>query len=314
MLRFVLSRITSAIPTLLIVSIVVFAIIRLTPGDPAELMLDEDATPAQVAELRAKMGLDQPLPAQYAIWLGNVVSGDFGISTTTEKPVLDMIVSRFLISAPIVVLALLLATIIAVPVGLLAAWRQNTTVDLSVVSAMILLMSVPGFWLGLMILMVFGLILGWLPVVGFVSLAKDVPAALVYMIMPVATLMLTELGSLTRMTRASTISVARLEYITHARAKGLSEPQIVWRHALRNSFAPTWTLIGLSLGGLLGGVAITETVFTIPGLGRLLVDAIYGRDYPVVQGCILLITFIYVVVNLAVDLVYPLLDPRVAAS
>lgn len=314
MLRFVLSRITSAIPTLLIVSIVVFAIIRLTPGDPAELMLDEDATPAQVAELRAKMGLDQPLPAQYAIWLGNVVSGDFGISTTTEKPVLNMVVSRFLISAPIVVLALLLATIIAVPVGLLAAWRQNTTVDLSVVSAMTLLMSVPGFWLGLMILMVFGLILGWLPVVGFVSLAKDVPAALVYMIMPVATLMLTELGSLTRMTRASTISVARLEYITHARAKGLSEPQIVWRHALRNSFAPTWTLIGLSLGGLLGGVAITETVFTIPGLGRLLVDAIYGRDYPVVQGCILLITFIYVVVNLAVDLVYPLLDPRVAAS
>ncbi|MBB6011655.1 ABC transporter permease [Aquamicrobium sp. NLF2-7] len=314
MKRFILKRIASAIPTLLIVSIVVFAIIRLTPGDPAELMLDQDATPEQIAELQVKMGLDKPVPVQYAIWLGNVLTGDFGTSTTTGEPVLSMIVSRFLISAPIVLIAIALATIIAVPLGMLAAWRQNKTEDIAVVSLMTLLMSIPGFWLGLIILMVFGLMLGWLPVVGFVSLRDDVPAALIYMIMPVATLVLTELGSLTRMTRASAISISRLEYITHARAKGLSEPQIIWRHALRNSFAPTWTLIGLSLGGLLGGIAITETVFTIPGLGRLLVDSIYGRDYPVVQGCILLIAFIYVIMNLVVDLVYPLLDPRVTAA
>jgi len=314
MMRFILKRIASAIPTLLIVSIVVFAIIRLTPGDPAELMLDQDATPAEVAELQAKMGLDKPFFVQYAIWLGNVAVGDFGTSTTTGAPVLDMIVSRFLISAPIVLIAIALATIMAVPLGMLAAWRQNKAEDITVVSSMTLLMSIPGFWLGLIILMIFGMILGWLPVVGFVSLRDNVPAALVYMIMPVATLVLTELGSLTRMTRASAISVARLEYITHARAKGLSEPQIIWRHALRNSFAPTWTLIGLNLGSLLGGIAITETVFTIPGLGRLLVDSIYGRDYPVVQGCILFIAFVYVIVNLLVDLVYPLLDPRVTAA
>lgn len=313
MLRFILGRVASAIPTLVIVSIVVFAIIRLIPGDPAELMLDDDALPSEITELRVKMGLDRPLPVQYAIWMGNVLTGDFGRSITTDQPVLDMIVSRFFVSAPIVVLAVLLATVFAVPFGLLAAWRQNSATDIAVVSAMTLLMSIPGFWLGLMILMVFGLVLGWLPVVGFVSLNTDIGSALLYMVMPVATLMLTELGAITRMTRASTISVARLEYITHARAKGLSEPQIVWRHALRNSFAPTWTLLGLILGGLLGGIAITETVFTIPGLGRLLVDSIYGRDYPVVQGCILLITFIYVIVNLLVDLVYPLLDPRVAA-
>lgn len=313
MLRFVLGRIGSAIPTLLIVSVVVFAIIRFIPGDPAALMLDEDALPSDLEALRQKMGLDQPIYVQYALWLGKVLVGDFGVSTTINEPVLPLIVGRFLVSAPIVVMALLLATIVAVPLGLLAAWRQNKATDLIVVSVTSLLMSVPGFWLGLMILMVFGMMLGWLPVVGFVSLNTNIPAALVYMIMPVVTLMLTEIGSVARMMRASAISVARLEYITHARAKGLSEPQVVRRHVFYNSFAPTWTLIGLNLGGLLGGIAITETVFTIPGLGRLLVDSIYGRDYPVVQGCLLLITFIYVMVNLIVDLVYPLLDPRAAA-
>lgn len=311
MLKFILGRIASALPTLFIVSIVVFAIVRLIPGDPAELMLGDDALPGQVEELRARLGLDHPLPLQYLYWLRNVLTGDFGISINFGQPVLNLVIDRFSVSAPIVVIAIVLAAIVAVPVGLLAAWRQNSAVDTALVSFVTLLMSIPGFWLGLMILTVFGLILGWFPVVGFVSFQSDWVGALKYLAMPVFTLFLVEIGSLVRMTRASAISVARLEYITHARAKGLSEAQIIRRHALRNSFAPTWTLLGLSLGGLLGGIAITETVFTIPGLGRLLVDSIYGRDYPVVQGCILLITFIYVVVNLLVDLVYPLLDPRV---
>lgn len=311
MLRFVAGRLASAIPTLLIVTIVVFAIVRLIPGDPAMMMLGDDATVEDIAALRARLGHDQPILMQYFYWIGNVLSGDLGRSITNGQPVLKLVVDRFLVSAPIVLIALGLATLVAVPLGLLIAWRQNSVLDMGVVAFITLLMSMPGFWLGLIILAVFGLVLGWFPIVGFVSFGDDWGAALKYAVMPVATLFLGDVGPLTRMTRASTISISRLEYITHARAKGLTEWQIIRRHALRNAFAPTWTLLGLTLGGLLGGIAITETVFTIPGLGRLLVDSIYGRDYPVVQGCILLITFIYVTVNLVVDLVYPLLDPRV---
>jgi peptide/nickel transport system permease protein len=193
-----------------------------------------------------------------------------------------------------------------------AAWRQNSAADLAIVGASTLLLSIPSFWLGLMILLVFGLQLGWFPIIGYVSLRDDFAAAAAYLVMPVATLTLVEIGSIVRMARASTIEVARLEYITHARAKGLPERAVMWRHAFKNAFAPTWTLIGLILGSLLGGIAVIETVFTVPGLGRLLVDAIYARDYPTVQGCILFVAAIYVVVNLVVDLFYPLFDPRIS--
>ncbi|SFU22270.1 ABC transporter permease [Mesorhizobium sp. YR577] len=311
MVRFLLSRIATAIPTLLIVSITVFALIRLIPGDPATLMLGDLAQPGQVEALRRQMSLDQPVVVQYLIWLGNVVSGDFGQSISTHQAVLPLILERFSVSATIVLLAVFLASLIAVPAGMFAAWRQDRFSDIAVIATSTLLLSIPSFWLGLMMLMVFGLWLGWLPVVGYVPFGRDFTGALLYTIMPVATLVMVESGSIARMARASTIEVARLDYITHARAKGLSEPAVMWRHAFKNAFAPTWTLIGLILGSLLANIAVIETVFTIPGLGRLLVDGIYARDYPVVQGCMLFIAFIYVVVNLAVDLVYPLLDPRV---
>ncbi|MEI5678364.1 ABC transporter permease [Mesorhizobium sp. CGMCC 1.15528] len=311
MVRFILSRLATAIPTLLIVSITVFALIRLIPGDPATLMLGDLAQPGQVEALRHQMGLDQPVIVQYLIWLGNVVSGDFGQSISTHQAVLPLILERFSVSATIVLLAVFLASLIAVPAGMFAAWRQDRFGDIAVIATSTLLLSIPSFWLGLMMLMVFGLWLGWLPVVGYVPFGRDFTGALLYTIMPVATLVMVESGSIARMARASTIEVARLDYITHARAKGLSEPAVMWRHAFKNAFAPTWTLIGLILGSLLANIAVIETVFTIPGLGRLLVDGIYARDYPVVQGCMLFVAFIYVVVNLAVDLVYPLLDPRV---
>lgn len=311
MVRFVLSRLATAIPTLLIVSITVFALIRLIPGDPATLMLGDLAQPGQVEALRHQMGLDQPVIVQYLIWVGNVVSGDFGQSISTHQAVLPLILERFSVSATIVLLAVFLATLIAVPAGMFAAWRQDRFSDIAVIATSTLLLSIPSFWLGLMMLMVFGLWLGWLPVVGYVPFGRDFTGALLYTIMPVATLVMVESGSIARMARASTIEVTRLDYITHARAKGLSEPAVMWRHAFKNAFAPTWTLIGLILGSLLANIAVIETVFTIPGLGRLLVDGIYARDYPVVQGCMLFVAFIYVVVNLAVDLVYPLLDPRV---
>ncbi|EIM73540.1 peptide ABC transporter permease [Nitratireductor aquibiodomus RA22] len=310
--RFFLSRIASAVPTILIVSLTVFMLMRLIPGDPATLMLGDLAQPGQVEALKKKMGLDQPIFVQYFIWFGNVLSGDLGVSISSRQDVLPLILERFSVSATIVLVAIVFATIIAVPAGMFAAWRQDSARDVALVATATLLLSIPSFWMGLMLMLIFGLWLGWLPIIGYVPFSQDFAEALLYIVMPVATLVIVESGSIVRMARASTIEVARLEYITHARAKGLSEAAVMWRHAFKNAFAPTWTLIGLILGSLLANIAVTETVFTIPGLGRLLIDSIYARDYPVVQGCMLFIAFIYVIVNLLVDLIYPLLDPRVA--
>jgi peptide/nickel transport system permease protein len=312
MMRFVARRLVSAIPTLFIVTVAVFVMVRLIPGDPAKLMLGDLAQPTQIEHMRQLMGLDRPLPVQYFVWLSNILSGDFGSSITTGQQVLPLMMERFMVSATIVLVAVALAVLVSVPLGMLAAWRQNGVTDLVVVALSTLLLSIPSFWLGLMILLVFGLELNWFPIIGYVSFREDFAAAAIFLVMPVATLTLVEIGSIVRMARASTIEVARLEYVTHARAKGLSESAVMWRHAFKNAFAPTWTLIGLILGSLLGGIAVIETVFTIPGLGRLLVDAIYARDYPMVQGCILFIAFIYVIVNLVVDLFYPVFDPRIA--
>jgi peptide/nickel transport system permease protein len=311
MFRLIIARLAMAVPTLLLISIAVFAMIRLIPGDPALLMLGDMADPANLSALRQSLGLDQPMWIQYLIWIKAVLSGDLGHSITSQQAVLPLILERFSVSLTIVLSAVFLAALIAVPLGMLAAWKQDSLVDLGLVTAATLLLSIPGFWMGLLLLYAFGLALGWLPVVGYVPFGEDFGKALTYVILPIATLVLHESGVIIRMARASTIEVLRLDYIAHARAKGLSERAVLWRHTLRNAFAPTWTLIGLILGNLLGGIAVIETVFTIPGIGRLMVDSIYARDYPVLQGSLLLITFVYVLVNLVVDLMYPLFDPRV---
>ncbi len=314
MLAFVFKRVFMAVPTLLIMAVAVFVLIRLIPGDPASLMLGDLADAASLADLRQRLGLDQSLPVQFGIWFGNLLQGDLGRSITSAQPVLPLVLDRFWISARIVVLAVLLASLVAVPAGMIAAWRQNSGLDLFLVGLATLLYSIPTFWMGLLLLMLLGLQLEWLPIVGYVSFSQDPWAALLYIVMPVTTLFLHEMGVLIRMARASTLEVLRLDYITHARAKGLSESAVLWRHAFKNAFGPTWTLIGLVLGNLLGGIAVVETVFTIPGLGRLLVDAIFARDYPVIQGCLLFVAFVYVAVNLLVDLLYPIFDPRVTAQ
>lgn len=314
MFRFAAARIAMAIPTLLIVAVSVFVLIRLIPGDPAQLLLGDLATPASLAELRARLGLDRSLPAQFGIWFGHVLQGDLGTSINSGQDVLSLVTDRFLISGRIVLVAVALAAMVAVPAGMVAAWKQNRAPDLLLVGSATLLVSVPTFWLGLLLLLLFGLKLGWLPVVGYVGIAEDWRNGLLYLVLPVLTLFLHEIGVLMRMARASTLEVLRLDYITHARAKGLSERAVLMRHAFRNAFGPTWTLIGLVLGNLLGGIAVVETVFTIPGLGRLLVDAIFARDYPVIQGCLLFVAVIYVVVNLVIDLCYPFFDPRVAVE
>jgi peptide/nickel transport system permease protein len=276
MLQFILKRITLAIPTLLLVAI-----------------------------------LDQPLVWQFLIWLGHLFKGDLGQSIILHEPVLSLTWDRFQLSAMIILLSVGIAAVVAVPLGIFAAWRQGKVSDFVIVALSTLGLSIPSFWLGLMLLMLFGIKLGWLPVVGYVSFHQDAAHAVLYLILPVLTLTTIEIGGLTRMARSSAIEVLRLEYVTHAKAKGLSDRAVLLRHVLPNSFGPTLTLIGIVMGTLLGGIAVVETVFTLPGLGRLLVESIYARDYPVIQGCLLIIAVGYVIVNLVVDLLYPLFDPRI---
>jgi peptide/nickel transport system permease protein len=302
-----------AIPTLVLVAVTVFVLVRLIPGDPAALMLGDAADAEALAAMRQRLGIDRSLPEQFAIWSGMLLQGDFGKSIATGLPVLPTILGRFAVSVQVVIPAVILATLSAVPMGMFAAWRQNKTSDVSLVACATLLMSIPAFWMGMLMLLLFGLNLRWLPVVGYVGFHENVRDAALYLVLPILTLFLHEIGVILRMARASTLEVLSLDYITNARSKGLAEPTVMWRHAFWNAFGPTWTLLGLILGNLLAGIAIIETVFTIPGMGRLLVDAIFARDYPVIQGCLLFIASVYVLVNLVVDLVYPLFDPRVAA-
>jgi len=314
MIGYIARRVLMTLPTLLLVAVAVFVMMRLIPGDPVLLMLGDSADAAQIAQARQQLGLDQALPLQFMHWLARVLQGDFGQSISNSQAVLPLILERFQVSASIVLMAVLIAAFIAVPAGLIAAWKQNQPLDVAIVGGATLLLSVPSFWLGLLLLLAFGMKLGWLPVVGYVPLTEDLRQGLLYIVLPITTLALIETGVLTRMSRASAIEVLRLEYVTHARAKGAPESQVLRRHVLPNAFAPTLTLIGLVLGHLLGGIAVLETVFTLPGLGRLLVDAIFARDYPVVQGVLLFTALIYVLINLLVDLCYPLFDPRVAAQ
>jgi peptide/nickel transport system permease protein len=314
MIAYIFRRLLLTIPTLLLVSVIVFGLIRLIPGDPAEVMMGPDADPASIASLHHQMGLDEPLPVQFFAWAGRTLHGDLGVSIATGEPVVRLIVTRFQLTAAIVLVSVSLATLIAVSLGMIAAWRRNSGLDLAVVGGATIVLAVPSFWLGLVLLLVFGLKLGWLPVVGYVPFSDGVGAALLFLILPIVTLTITESGVLTRMMRASAIDVLGQEYVTHARAKGLPERTVLARHVFPNAFAPTLTLVGLSLGHLLGGIAVIETVFTLPGLGRLMVDSVLARDYPVVQGCLLFTAVIYVAVNLAVDMLYPIFDPRVTAQ
>jgi peptide/nickel transport system permease protein len=229
----------------------------------------------------------------------------------TGEPVLPAMLKRLGVTAQIVIPAFLIALAIAIPAGLLAASRRNTSLDFLTVSIAVAGLSIPSFWIGLLLILLFGAHLQWLPTVGFVSVSEDAAAAVKYLALPVLSLLLVEVATVARMARSSTLEVLGQEYITHARAKGMAECRVLWLHALPNAVAPIVTVAGLLLGSLLGGAAVIETVFTLPGLGRFLVEGIYSRDYPVVQGALMLVALIKIMVNLAVDLLYPLFDPRV---
>lgn len=309
MLLYAVRRLLLALPSLFLTAAIVFVLMRLVPGDPAQVMLGDIENPAALARMRAEMALDQPIPVQFLTWLGNILQGDFGRSILQERPVSEMLLPAFGVTATLVIPAVLLAVAIAVPAGTLAAWLRGSRADTAIMAVATLFLSIPSFWLGLMLLLVFGVKLNLLPVIGYVSLIEDWRTGIIYLIMPVVSLGLIEAGVLVRMVRSSTIEVLGLDYVTHARAKGLSEGRVLTRHVVRNAMAPTWALIGLTLGALLGGAVVTESVFSIPGLGKLMVESIFARDYPVIQGCMLLITAVYVLVNLLIELTYVLFDP-----
>jgi ABC-type dipeptide/oligopeptide/nickel transport system permease component len=327
-----LERLLHLVPVLLGVSVIVFLMITLTPGDPVEIMLgDQKVTPEQEAALRRDMGLDRPLLERFGIFLGNALQGDFGLSFFHRRPVGEVIAERLPATIELSLVALLIALLTAIPLGVLAAVRKNTILDRIATVGSLLGVSMPGFWFGILLIMLFAVQLQVLPVSGRIGYAAEVPAithlllvdtllarrldsfvdALAHILLPAITLALPMAAILMRVTRSSMLEVLRADYITFAEAKGLSRARILGRHALKNALIPTVTVAALETGSLLGGNMIVETVFGWPGLGRLVVESIFARNYPLVQAAVLLYAVTYVLLNFFADILYTFLNPRV---
>jgi peptide/nickel transport system permease protein len=301
--RYLIRRLLLTIPVLLGVATLVFSLIHFIPGDPAQAMLGEGAAPEDVAQLRQRLGLDRPLLVQYGSFLQGLMRGDLGVSLRNDEPVLHQILERMPATAELAIASMAIAVLIALPLGIIAAVWRGTAVDHGAMTLSLVGISVPNFWLGPLLAIVFAVELGWLPVGGRGTLA--------HLVLPAATLGAALAAILARMTRASLLEELREPYVLAARAKGVSRSRAVLHHALRNSLIPIVTILGLQFGVVLTGAVITETIFAWPGIGRLLIQSISFRDYPTVQGCVLLIAVTYVGVNLITDLTYGLLDPRI---
>jgi len=302
-LRFLARRLLLAIPVLLGVATLVFALLHLVPGDPVQAMLGDAASPQSVAELRGRLGLDRPLPLQYAAFVAGAARGDLGVSLRTNERVTAAIAARLPATVELALAAILVALVIAIPTGVVAAVNPDSGVDHVATTFALVGISMPNFWLGPLLAIVFSVGLGWFPVSGRGTLG--------HLVLPAITLGAPLAAVLARMTRASLIDELRELYVTAARARGLPATRVVMKHAFRNSLIPIITLLGLQVGGLLTGAVITETIFAWPGVGRLLIQSIGFRDYPVVQGCVLFIAMTYVSVNLLTDMTYAYLDPRI---
>jgi ABC-type dipeptide/oligopeptide/nickel transport system permease component len=302
-LRFLARRLLLTIPVFFGVATVVFLLIHLIPGDPVQAMLGESAAPSDIAVLRGRLGLDRPLIVQYGAFLKGLVTGDLGTSLRTNQGVVSALAERLPATVELAAAAMLVALVFAIPMGTIAAVRAGTRLDYMTMTAALVGISMPNFWLGPLLAIVFSIVLGWFPVSGRGTLA--------HLILPAVTLAAPLAAILARMTRASVLEELRELYVLAARARGVSRTRAVLKHAFRNSLVPIVTLLGLQLGGLLTGAVITETIFAWPGVGRLLIQSIGFRDYPMVQGCILLIAVMYVSLNLLTDLLYGMLDPRI---
>jgi peptide/nickel transport system permease protein len=310
-MQLVLRRLALSIPILLFVSIMVFSLIHLIPGDPVTVMLGQEATPEVKQALRHELGLDQPLVIQYVVWLGRVVRGDLGRSLVDRTSVLDQIRLRLPATIELAIGAFLIALLIAIPAGVLSATRRGSAVDYASTVFALGGLSLPSFWLAMLLIIVFAVKLQWLPASGYVPFFENPRANLTAMLLPMFATGIRESAFLMRMLRSSMLEVLHADYVRTARAKGLRERAVVLRHALRNGLVPVVTSSGLIIAGLLGGLVITESIFSIPGFGRLIVDAIFQRDFITVQGAILVSAVLVVVVNLVVDLLLVLIDPRI---
>jgi peptide/nickel transport system permease protein len=310
MTAFLLRRIALIFPTLFFVSVLIFGLQQLLPGDPALAMAGEEQDPAVIAFLREKYHLDQPLPVRYALWIEGVAKGDFGESIRIKRPVRDLIVEKLPVTGELAALAMLVAVAIGVPAGIIAAVKQDTTVDYGVTMAALWGLSIPNFWLGILLILLFSVTLGWLPASGFVTPAESLKQNLLTLVMPAFVLGNAIAAVMMRHTRSAMLQVLGSDYVRTARAKGLSEWSVVMRHALRNALIPVVTLGALEFGALLSGAVLTEQVFTIPGFGKLIVDAVFNRDYAVVQGVVLCTAFAYIMLNLIADIAYVVVNPR----
>ncbi len=308
---YVIRRLLGIVPVLILVAMGSFLLVHLVPGDPAMVMLGNDATPQQIQALRTQMGLDRSLPEQFVLWVGQVLRGNLGESFFLGRPVTQALIERLPATLQLALLSLLFSLLIGIPAGIWAAVRQNTRWDQLVMVSAMGGISIPSFWLGLTLILVFSVGLGWLPSGGYTPLWEEFWQGLRVLILPSISLGFMQAALIARMTRSSMLEVLRLDYVRTAKAKGLSWRRITLRHALKNAMIPVITTIGTAFGVLLGGAVIVEIVFTYPGLGRLVVLAVQRRDYPLVQGALLLTSVIYVLVNLAVDLLYSLFDPRI---
>jgi peptide/nickel transport system permease protein len=311
MYGYLLRRLLGTIPVLLVVAVFIFLMLRLTPSDPAAIIAGDNANAEQVAQIRSQLGLDQPMLQQFFIWSGKVLRGDFGESFFFKKTVASLIGERIEPTLSLATLTMVLAVLIAVPLGVLAAHRQGSWTDRIVMGFSVLGFSMPSFVVAYLLIYLFAVWLDWLPVQGYQRIAEGIGGWLRGLVLPSLTLSVIFVALIARMTRTSLLEVLSEDYIRTARAKGQTERKVLFRHALRNAAVPIVTVIGLGVALLIGGVIVTESVFTIPGLGRLTVDAVLARDYPTIQAVVLLFSVVYVMINLAVDMIYTVLDPRI---
>lgn len=311
MLGYLIRRILAAIPVMGVVALVVFLLLRLTPGDPAAILAGDNASPEQLARIRASLGLNEPLYTQFFSWIGKLLHGDLGVSLISQVPVLQMISQRIEPTLSVAISTIILSILVAVPLGVIAAWKHGTWVDRFVMGLSVIGFSVPVFVIGYVLIQIFAIELRWFPVQGFRTLSRGFGPFFERLVLPTLTLSFIYIALIARMTRAAMLDVLGEDYVRTARAKGITESRVLLRHALRNAAVPVITVIGTGFALLISGVVVTESVFNLPGIGRLTVDAVLARDYPVIQGMILLTSFIYLAVNLLIDLAYTLLDPRI---
>lgn len=311
MLAYIARRLLYTLPVMGFVAVIVFAILRLTPGDPAAIIAGDEATPEHVEQIRQTMGLNQPIYVQFFVWVARLLQGDLGVSLLSGAPVRELIADRFGPSLALGIATIIVAVIVAIPLGTMAARNQGKLLDRAIMAFSVFGFSVPGFVISYLLIYLFAVQLGWFPVQGFKPLAEGFWPFAQRLVLPTMALSAVYIALISRITRSSIIEVMGEDYIRTARAKGAKEIVVLMRHALRNAAVPIVTIIGIGVASLISGVVVTESVFNLPGLGRLIVEAVLARDYPVIQGLILLFSFTYILINLTIDVLYTVFDPRI---